>query len=60
MIWEGALLNLEQFPYGGKIGQDIYLRLAADDYPDPSTKGKMSEMRSTVKLILNYIYYFLF
>ncbi|XP_059437275.1 putative serine/threonine-protein kinase receptor [Corylus avellana] len=42
MIWEGALMNLLQLPYGGKIGQDIYLRLAADEYPDPSTKGESS------------------
>ncbi|XP_059455077.1 receptor-like serine/threonine-protein kinase SD1-7 [Corylus avellana] len=33
MIWEGALLNLQQLPYGGEIGQDIYLRLAAAEYP---------------------------
>jgi hypothetical protein len=57
MTWEGALLNLQQLPYGGKIGQDIYLRLAADEYPDPSTKGRMSEMRSIIELILNYICY---
>ncbi|XP_059437344.1 receptor-like serine/threonine-protein kinase SD1-6 [Corylus avellana] len=40
MIWEGGLLNLQHLPYGGEIGQDIYLRLAADEYPDSSTKGK--------------------
>ncbi|XP_059437544.1 G-type lectin S-receptor-like serine/threonine-protein kinase At2g19130 [Corylus avellana] len=40
MIWEGALLNLLQLPYGGESGQDIYLKLAADEYQDPSTKGK--------------------
>jgi hypothetical protein len=57
MTWEGALLNLQQLPYGGKTGQDIYLRLAADEYPDPSTKGRMSEMRSIIELILNYICY---
>ncbi|XP_059448779.1 receptor-like serine/threonine-protein kinase SD1-8 [Corylus avellana] len=38
MIWEGALLNLQQLSNGGEIGQDIYLRLAADDHQ--STKGK--------------------
>ncbi|XP_059437434.1 G-type lectin S-receptor-like serine/threonine-protein kinase At2g19130 [Corylus avellana] len=40
MIWEGAILNLLQLPYGGEIGQDIYLRLAADEYPESNTKGK--------------------
>jgi hypothetical protein len=42
MIWDGALFNLQQ----REIGQDIYLKLAADEYPDPSTKGRMSEMKS--------------
>ncbi|XP_059437581.1 uncharacterized protein LOC132170571 [Corylus avellana] len=37
MIWEGALLNLQQLSDGGEVGQDIYLRLAADEYQ--STKG---------------------
>jgi hypothetical protein len=60
MIWEGALLNLQQLPYGSEIGQDIYLRLAADEYQNPSTKGRMSEMRSMVELILNYICYLSF
>jgi hypothetical protein len=48
MIWEGALFNLQQLPYGGKIEQDIYLKLAADEYPYLSTK-------SMVELILNYV-----
>jgi hypothetical protein len=60
MIWEGTLLNLQQLPYGGEIGQDIYLRLAADEYLDPSTEGRMSEMRSIIELILNYIVIFRF
>jgi hypothetical protein len=53
MIWERALLNLQQLPYGGEIGQDIYLRLAADEYPNPSTKGRISEMKRMAELILN-------
>jgi hypothetical protein len=55
MIWEGDLLNLQQLLYGGEIGQDIYLRLAADEYPNPSTKGRISEMESMAELILNYV-----
>jgi hypothetical protein len=55
MTWEGALLNLQQLPYGGEIGQDFYLRLGADEYPNPSTKGRMSEMKSMSELILNYV-----
>jgi hypothetical protein len=43
MIWEGDLLNLCQLSHGGKIGQDIYLRLAAAEYQN--TKG---EMKSTL------------
>ncbi|XP_059462638.1 G-type lectin S-receptor-like serine/threonine-protein kinase B120 isoform X2 [Corylus avellana] len=39
MIWEGALLNLQQLPYGGKIGQDIYLRLAAAEYPSTQAES---------------------
>ncbi|XP_062177076.1 G-type lectin S-receptor-like serine/threonine-protein kinase At2g19130 [Alnus glutinosa] len=31
MIWEGTLLNLQQPTDGVKAGQDIYLRLAADE-----------------------------
>jgi hypothetical protein len=42
MIWDGALFNLQQ----REIGQDIHLKLAADEYLDPSTKGSMSEMKS--------------
>ncbi|GLT64148.1 hypothetical protein SLA2020_366580 [Shorea laevis] len=38
MIWEGALFNLQQLSDGGEIGQDIYLKLAAEKYQ--STKGK--------------------
>jgi len=45
MIWEGALLNLQQFTDGGKTGQDIYLRLAADEYQ--GTKSRMNKMKST-------------
>jgi hypothetical protein len=50
MIWEGALLNLQQLSDGGEVEQDIYLRLAADEHEhlDPITKGKMSEMKSMV------------
>jgi hypothetical protein len=44
-IWEGALLNLQQPSDGGKAGQDIYLRLAADEYQD--TKSRMNKMKST-------------
>jgi hypothetical protein len=45
MIWEGALLNLQQFTDGGKTGQDIYLRLAADEYQ--GTKSRMNKIKST-------------
>ncbi|XP_041011869.1 receptor-like serine/threonine-protein kinase SD1-8 isoform X2 [Juglans microcarpa x Juglans regia] len=31
MIWEGGLLNLQQLSDGREAGQDIYLRLAADE-----------------------------
>ena len=48
VIWEGNLLNLQQLSYGGEVEQDIYLRLAADEHLDPSTKGKISEMKSIV------------
>ncbi|KAG6651692.1 hypothetical protein CIPAW_06G130400 [Carya illinoinensis] len=37
MIWEGTLLNLQRLSDGGKVGQDIYLRLAADERQN--TKG---------------------
>jgi hypothetical protein len=53
MIWEGALLNLLQLPYSGEIGQDIYFRLAADEYQ--SSKSRMSEMKCMTELILNYV-----
>jgi hypothetical protein len=53
MIWEGALLDLLQLPYSGEIGQDIYFRLAADEYQ--SSKSRMSEMKSMTELILNYV-----
>jgi hypothetical protein len=43
MIWEGDLLNLRQLSHDGKIGQDIYLRLAAAEFQN--TKG---EMKSTL------------
>nr|WAU86896.1 birch protein [Betula platyphylla] len=50
MIWEGALLNLELLSDGGETGQDIYLRLAADqEHPVPSIKGRMS---GEMKMIL--------
>jgi hypothetical protein len=42
MIWEGALLNLQQLSEGDQTGQDIYLKLAADELQ--SAKG---EMKST-------------
>ena len=38
MIWEGTLLNLHQLSRDVKIGQDIYLRLAAAEYQN--TKGE--------------------
>jgi hypothetical protein len=51
MIWEGALLNLQQPTDGVKAGQDIYLRLAADEYRADdeyqSTKSRMNKMKST-------------
>ncbi|XP_041015351.1 receptor-like serine/threonine-protein kinase SD1-8 [Juglans microcarpa x Juglans regia] len=31
LIWEGALLNMQRPSDSGKVGQDIYLRLAADE-----------------------------
>jgi hypothetical protein len=39
VIWEGALLNLQQLSDGGEIGNNIYLRLAADERQ--STKGEI-------------------
>jgi hypothetical protein len=42
MIWEGDLLNLCQLSHGGKIGLDIYLRLAAAEYQN--TKGEMKSI----------------
>ncbi|KAG6651687.1 hypothetical protein CIPAW_06G130000 [Carya illinoinensis] len=38
LIWEGALLNMQRPWDGGKVGQDIYLRLSADER-QISTKG---------------------
>ncbi|XP_035542286.1 receptor-like serine/threonine-protein kinase SD1-6 isoform X2 [Juglans regia] len=38
LIWEGALLNMQRPSDGGKVGSDIYLRLAADER-QISTKG---------------------
>ncbi|XP_062175920.1 receptor-like serine/threonine-protein kinase SD1-8 isoform X2 [Alnus glutinosa] len=38
VIWEAALLNVQQLSDGGEIGNNIYLRLAADERQ--STKGK--------------------
>ncbi|XP_035542285.1 receptor-like serine/threonine-protein kinase SD1-8 isoform X2 [Juglans regia] len=38
LIWEGALLNMQRPSDGGKVGQDIYFRLAADEH-QISTKG---------------------
>jgi hypothetical protein len=52
MIWEGALFNLQQ---RGTTGQNIYLKLAIDEYPDPGTKGRMShvsEMKSMFRVEL--------
>jgi hypothetical protein len=43
MIWEGALLNLQQLPNGSETGQNIYLRLAADDRQ--SSKGEMKTIQ---------------
>jgi hypothetical protein len=40
VIWEGALLNLQQLSDGGEIGNNIYFRLAADERQ--STKGEKS------------------
>jgi hypothetical protein len=45
MIWKGVLLNLQQLSDGGKAGQHIYLRLAADEYQ--GTKSRMNKMKST-------------
>jgi hypothetical protein len=38
MIWEGALWNLQQLSDGGEVGQNIYLKLAANEHQN--TKGK--------------------
>jgi hypothetical protein len=43
MIWEGALLNLQQLSYDG--GQHIYIKIAGDQHQ--STKGRMRNMKST-------------
>lgn len=42
MIWEGALLNLQQLSDGGEAGQDIYLRLSASEYRSTSLRGTES------------------
>ncbi|XP_059446515.1 G-type lectin S-receptor-like serine/threonine-protein kinase At2g19130 [Corylus avellana] len=52
MISEGALLNSLQLPYGSEIGQDIYLRFATDEYPDPSTKDQTRQSCSSNNLLL--------
>ncbi|KAF5442718.1 hypothetical protein F2P56_035345 [Juglans regia] len=46
MTWEGSLLNMQRpSSYGSEAGQDIYLRLAADERQ--STKGRMNMMKPT-------------
>ncbi|XP_059457420.1 G-type lectin S-receptor-like serine/threonine-protein kinase At4g03230 isoform X4 [Corylus avellana] len=52
MIWEGALLNLLQFPNGGKTGQDIYLKLSAHEYPDLRTKESGQKWRVWVAVLI--------
>lgn len=42
MIWEGALLNLQQLSDGGEAGQDIYLRLSASEHRSTSLRGTES------------------
>jgi hypothetical protein len=57
MIWEGDLLNLRQPSHCGKIGQDIYLKLAADEYS--STQGEKYTQIYVIfpfGLILNFSY----
>ncbi|GLT64153.1 hypothetical protein SLA2020_366630 [Shorea laevis] len=58
MIWEGALLNLQQLSDGGKTGQDIYLRLAADERQ--STKGKKWKVWVAVLVPATWLIFCLF
>ncbi|XP_041015543.1 G-type lectin S-receptor-like serine/threonine-protein kinase B120 [Juglans microcarpa x Juglans regia] len=48
MIWEGALSNLQRSSYNGEAGQDIYLRLSAEE--PQNTKGKKWEVWVIVAL----------
>ncbi|XP_042985332.1 receptor-like serine/threonine-protein kinase SD1-6 isoform X1 [Carya illinoinensis] len=47
MIWKGALLKLQRASDGGEAGQDIYLRLSADEQ-HISTKGNKWKLRVIV------------
>jgi hypothetical protein len=51
MIWEGALWNLQQLSEGDQTGQDIYLKLAADELQ--STKGEMKSTHFLSSFVLN-------
>ncbi|XP_059437225.1 G-type lectin S-receptor-like serine/threonine-protein kinase At4g27290 [Corylus avellana] len=42
MIWEGALLTLQQLSDGGEAGQNIYLRLAAHEHQNTKVEKSSS------------------
>jgi len=46
MMWEGALLNLQQLSYDG--GQHIYVKIAA--YQHQSTKGRIKKNEIYINL----------
>ncbi|KAG2703288.1 hypothetical protein I3760_06G131700 [Carya illinoinensis] len=59
MIWEGALLNIQQLPDGDPFGNVIHLRLAADEYQRLAgnehqirTKGNKWRVRVTVGVLV--------
>ncbi|KAG7975914.1 hypothetical protein I3843_06G123800 [Carya illinoinensis] len=51
LIWEGALLNMQRPSDGGKVGQDMYLRLAAAE-PQINTKGTKWKVWVTVAVLV--------
>ncbi|KAG6651683.1 hypothetical protein CIPAW_06G129700 [Carya illinoinensis] len=44
LIWEGALLNMRRPSDGGKVGQDIYLRLSADERQIRETAASSNDL----------------
>jgi hypothetical protein len=51
MIWEGAFLNLK-LSDGEETGQDIYLKLAANEH-QRRTKGEMKSTQIMSSFVLN-------